>query len=360
MKNLREPTGSIVKGSIGLSCIRDNARTAATICYILIHMPGPLETAELLAFTKTVDAKSLSRAAADLGVPRATISRRLARLEGRLGARLLRRSTRSLVMTDAGEVFYRHARIVLDAVEQAEASVRRTDAAIRGELRVAVPPMQDAAFRAMLCDFAAQHPEVRLHVHFSSQLVDLHRGGYDVALRASSTFEPGLIVRTLRRAPLLALASPAYLAEHGNPRTLRELRGHRCLQGFARGEVPQTYWPTAGGGKLQVEGSFFSNEVQLLLDAALRGLGIALLPLMLTEPHILAGRLQHVLPGLLEAESQVALVFVEREFLPPQVRAFVDAVVAWSAQGLPKLEEKCERVVRERGQKARGKKRAKA
>src|SRR5207248_4092789 len=111
------------------------------ICYDLILMGDPLETAELLAFAQTVDAKSLSRAAAELAVPRATISRRLARLEERLGARLLKRTTRSLVLTDAGEQLYRHARIVLDAVGQAEASVRRTDQTVRGDLRVSVMPM---------------------------------------------------------------------------------------------------------------------------------------------------------------------------------------------------------------------------
>src|SRR3954470_20145316 len=102
------------------------------ICYDLIQMADPIETSELLAFAKTVEAKSLSRAASELRVPRATISRRLARLEERLAARLPRRTTRSLVLTDAGEALYQHARIVLDAVSHAEASVRRTDNAIRG------------------------------------------------------------------------------------------------------------------------------------------------------------------------------------------------------------------------------------
>src|SRR5688572_13650308 len=159
-------------------------------------MSEPLETAELLAFARTVESKSLSRAAAELGVPRATISRRLARLEERLGARLLRRTTRSLVLTDAGEALYRHARIVLDAVTHAEQSVRRTDDVIRGDLRVSVPPMLNQSFNEMLSDFAHAHPEVRLQIHFSSQFVDLRQGDYDVALRASSELQPGLVART--------------------------------------------------------------------------------------------------------------------------------------------------------------------
>src|SRR5215475_9953208 len=101
------------------------------------------ETAELLAFASAVETASLSAAARSLGVPRATVGRRLARLEEKLGTRLLRRTTRALALTDAGEAFYRHARIVLDAVIQAEESVRRGDGRIRGTLRLAVPPMND-------------------------------------------------------------------------------------------------------------------------------------------------------------------------------------------------------------------------
>src|SRR5919108_1309577 len=109
-------------------------------------MNEPLENVELLAFTKSVEARSLSRAAARLRVPRATLSRRLARLEERLGARLLRRTTRSLTITDAGEALYRHARIVLDAVNEAEASIRRSDDTIRGNLRVSLPPLVSSDF----------------------------------------------------------------------------------------------------------------------------------------------------------------------------------------------------------------------
>lgn len=297
-------------------------------------MRDPVETAELLAFARTVDARSLSRAAAELGVPRATISRRLARLEERLGARLLRRTTRSLVLTDAGEALYRHAGIVLDAVRNAEQSVQRADHHVRGDLRVSVPPLQDHAFFEMLTTFARDFPDVRLHVHFSTAHVDLQRDGFDVALRASSDPSPGLYSRSLARSRLVAVASPAYLAEHGTPRTRRDLAKHHCLMGFARGELPQTQWPIHGGGKLHVEGTFFSNEITLLAHAAANGLGIAVLPLQLVGPLLESGALVHVLAGIVEAESRIAVVYVEREFVPPQVRAFVDRVTEWSKKSL--------------------------
>jgi DNA-binding transcriptional LysR family regulator len=297
-------------------------------------MQEPLETAELLAFAKTVEVQSLSRAAKELGVPRATVSRRLARLEERLNTRLLRRTTRSLVLTDAGEALYRHARIVLAAVGDAENSVRRTDDAVRGDLRISVPPMLHDAFYEMICGFAQRYPELRLHLHFSSAHVDLRRDGYDVAIRASSTLEPGLVARTLIRIPLVAVASPTYLAERGTPSSRRDLSKHRCLLGFARGELPETHWPLLNGGKLHVESSFLSNEVTLLCAAAVRGLGIALLPLVLVRDLLEAGALRQVLADEVGADSQVAVVYLEREFVPPQVRAFVDTVVGWAAKGL--------------------------
>jgi len=294
-------------------------------------MQDLVETAELQAFAKTVETQSLSRAAAELGVPRATISRRLARLEERLGARLLRRTTRSLVLTDAGDVLYRHARIVLDAVTSAEQSVRRTDQSVRGDLRVSAPMMLNDSFFSMIAGFAKRYPEVRLHMHLASQHVDLRRGGYDVAIRATSELEPGLVARTLLRSTLIAAASPEYLAVHGTPRSARDLKDHRCLLGFTRGELPQTHWPLLRGGKIAVTGSLIANELAMLCDASLRGLGIALMPMLLAKRYIEEGTLLPVLAGEVGAETRVFIVYLEREFIPPQLRAFVDTVATWAS-----------------------------
>ena len=295
----------------------------------MIQMDEPVETAELLAFTRAIEAKSLSRAAAELGVPRATIGRRLARLEERLGARLLRRTTRSLMMTDAGESFYRHARIVLDAVKQAQESVRTTENVMRGHVRVSMPPISESSFSEMVTAFAKRHPDVRLEIDFSTRLVDLIREGYDVAVRASADMQPGLVARTVARHKVVAVASPAYIAEMGAPRTVKELRNHRCLTGFARGELRQSTWPV-GGGVVHVDGVFSSNDIRLLRDAAVGGLGIALLPIIILSDLIARGALVHVLPGIVESQNRIAIVYPERELMPPHVRAFIDALVAWA------------------------------
>jgi DNA-binding transcriptional LysR family regulator len=299
----------------------------------MIPMSEPVETAELLAFTRAVEAKSLSRAAAELGIPRATVGRRLARLEERLGTRLLRRTSRSLLVTDAGERFYRHARVLLDSIAQAEASVRSTTNAMRGELKVSVPPLgvtpgAKESFYATVTSFARKHPEVRLQVDVSTKFVDLLRDGYHVALRTTYQVHPGLIARTVERNKFIAVAAPAYLAEHGTPRSVKELRRHSCLTSFARGELSQCTWP-AGRGVAHIEGSFSSNDPGLLREAAVNGLGIALLPRLLVADLLRSGVLVQVLAGVVEAEHHVAVVYPERDLLPAHVRAFVDALVDW-------------------------------
>jgi DNA-binding transcriptional LysR family regulator len=297
-------------------------------------MLDPVENTELIAFTRTVEAKSLSRAAAELGAPRATIGRRLARLEERLGVRLLRRTTRTLALTDAGTAFYGHARVVLDAVERAEASVRQSDAAVRGIVRVATPPMLDSTFNRFVCDFVRAYPQVQLHIDASARAVDLVREGYDVALRASSQLEPGLVARTVARTSAVAVAAPTYLKAHGIPKKSRDLRAHKCLVGLTSTGQPQPHWPKAGGGKLSIEPALVANDITLLLDAALAGLGIALLPTMLVGPSLESGELVRVMPKLIHAETRVAIVYQEKELMSPAVRAFIDGLVAWIPQAL--------------------------
>ncbi|MDP2310993.1 MAG: LysR family transcriptional regulator [Pseudomonadota bacterium] len=295
------------------------------------------ETSELLAFARAVEAGSLSGAALELGLPRVTVSRRLARLEERLGVRLLRRSTRRLTLTDAGEELYRHARVVLSAVRDADGAVRRTDGAVRGLLRVALPPGPGPWLHDMLLAFLTRYPDVRLEALYGTAHVDLIAAGYDVAIRASSDLDPWLVARTLARVRVMAVASPAYLSRVGTPQAPGELMDHKCLVGFTRGERPATHWPLEGGGAVRVEGIVVSNDITLLQAAALAGVGIALLPEILVAEHLAAGRLVHVLADRVGARTLLAIVYPEREFLPPAVRAFVDFVAAWGVESIATL-----------------------
>jgi DNA-binding transcriptional LysR family regulator len=147
-------------------------------------------------------------------------------------------------------------------------------------------------------------------------------------------FEPGLVTRTVARSPVIAVAAPAYLKAHGTPRKARDLRAHRCLVGFTREGLPQTHWPKAGGGKLAIEGALAANDPTLLVDAAVKGLGIALLPARHFTAALERGELVRVLPRLIQGEARVAIVYQEKELLAPQVRAFVELLVAWLSKAL--------------------------
>jgi DNA-binding transcriptional LysR family regulator len=311
-----------------------------------------LETAELSAFTRTVDAGSLSRASKELGVPRATIGRRLARLEERLGTRLIRRTTRSLVLTDSGRTLYAQAKLALDAVRDAVTTVRRSTGAVRGPLRVSIPPMPDASFGKLVTDFLLRYPDVQLDLHTSTAAVHFGEGGYDVAVRASAALDPGLVRRSLAETRLVVVATPTYLARRGTPRSPDELASHVCLLGHGRGDSVDHDWPLTSGGTLRVRGPLATNDLRLRLDAARASVGLALLPELLVWPYLSTGELVRVLDGAVGATSTVAVVYPERRLMAPVVRAFVDEVVRWGEHELPRMAEACEEAARPRGRAA--------
>lgn len=286
----------------------------------------------LQAFVSVVDAGSVTRAAANLGIARTTLSRRLDALEESLGVRLIRRTTRSLHITDAGASMYHHAREALDAAARAVESVRFDESApLRGSLSISLPPQVPLGFQNVITQFATRHPEVTLKLDFGTRFVDLQRDHYDVAIRAGQDFEPGLVARTLFRTTHVLVGSPDYLARRGRPEHLSALETHRCLVGFSRGETPQTHWPLRDGGKVAVVGSVLTNDLRYLCALARAGQGLALLPALLVDPLLERGELVTVLEDQIGADVRIALVFHDRELLPMQVRVFIDMLTEWIA-----------------------------
>jgi DNA-binding transcriptional LysR family regulator len=295
-------------------------------------MDGLPDLDAMVAFVRVVTEGSISRAAAVLRTPRATVGRRLERLEEDLGVRLLRRTTRRVALTDAGRVFFEHATRAIAAVEEARSAVHRSTDVVRGDLRVAAPPL-NPSLRGVIVAFAAEHPAVRLQVRTGTEHVDLVASGYDVAVRATSQLAPGLVMRRLHRDPLVAVASPAYLDARGRPAQVADLAAHDCVVGFDKGDVPASHWVATDGARVQVRARFTSNDLGLLVHAARAGLGVALLPRSSVETSLRRGELEVVLPDVFGREITVAVVYPEKAHLPPAVRAFVDAVAAPTSVG---------------------------
>lgn len=291
--------------------------------------PDPPETSELQAFVAIVEAGSVSGAARELGLPRATVSRRLGRLEERLSTVLLRRTSRQLRLTEAGAELYRHAREILASVENATRSLLQDDAEPRGLLRVSVPQIIDPRFHAMVIEFLTAHPAVRFELVSTSRHQDLIADNIDVAWRAGASLSPGLIARTMARTRLVAVAAPAYLSAHGAPESVEDLGDHQCLVGFTNGERPATHWALLDGGQVRVRHALASNDLLLLVRACVAGRGIGYLPVQVVDDLLADGSLVPVLPGVLGTEGRIALVYAERRLMRPAVRAFIDHCAAW-------------------------------
>lgn len=285
------------------------------------------------AFVAIVDGGSISEAARTMGVPRASLSRQLARLEERLGVRLLNRTTRSMVPTRAGEALYPRARALVEGARAAVEAVQRLDDVPRGLLRISSAPLNSAVIGELVGQFLQNYREVQVELRTSTEHIDLAAEQVDIAIRGGVTRDPSLIARRLFRTDMLAVAAPAYLEVQGTPEVPAELSNHACLRGFVEGARPASAWPLRGGGKVGVDGPFVTNDIKALKGAAARGLGIALLPRELVLPELDEGRLVPVLEGHVGIEVSLSLVWLERDFIDPKVRAFIDLAVGWADAG---------------------------
>lgn len=273
-----------------------------------------------------VEAGSLTGAAGVLGLPRATVGRRLSRLEERLGVRLVHRTTRRLTLTAQGEALYARARRVVEAAREAEAEVRRQDGVPRGLLRVSVPvALPYGLLAGWLATYRERAPDVEVEILFQSRHVDLVAEGFDVALRTGPV-DPGLVARTLKTLRMIAVASPAYLQDMPID-DLPALQAADCLLGTDPDGLPAMVWPLCDGGRIRVRGSLRTNQMELRAQAAVQGLGVALVTERLVTRQLAEGLLQRVLPDQVGRTERIAMVYPDRRFLEPKVRLFVDLFV---------------------------------
>jgi DNA-binding transcriptional LysR family regulator len=285
----------------------------------------------LEGFVEIVGHGSLTAAAQAMGLPRSTLSRQLGRLEERMGVRLLHRSTRRIVLTRAGEELYSRAQRIVEDARIAVDAVRRHDDVPRGNLRITAPPTFDEFLAEPLLAFAIAFPDVSVEVDATPRIVDLVAEGFDVALRGAVFAPQNHVRRVLFRSDAVAVAGPAYLARMGHPRTPEDLEGHTLIRGFDDTETPEKTWPLLPTGSVRVGGRIVTNDLVLRRAAALRGVGVALLPMPSVREAIRAGKLEHVLPDRVGVQAHLSLVYPERAFLEPRVRVFVDHMIAWSA-----------------------------
>jgi len=283
----------------------------------------------LVLFAKVVEKQSFVAAARALGVPKSTVSRKVAELEERLGARLLVRTTRAVRLTEAGRSYYdRATRIVADA-EEAEALVRDAGETPVGHLRLTTTmAFAERAIAPRMTEFHRRYPRVTVEILATDRRVDLVGEGFDLAIRAGTLDDSSLIARRLAPAGLMVVASPSYLAAHGTPTVIEDLRNHACL--LLGTGIAGHQWPLTGpDGPLTVAvtGPLVANDIGILYRACVGGLGIARLPRFLIAEDLAAGRLVPVLPEASPADAGVYLVYPGGRKVPGKVRVFLDFFV---------------------------------
>ncbi len=279
--------------------------------------------AELDIFARVVTAGSMSAAGRELGLSPPVVSKRIKSLEERLGTRLLQRTTRQLALTESGKGFYERVVAILASVDEAEAWVSRRAATARGTLRVSAPTSFGRMHIAPhLVVFLKAYPEITIDLSLSDQFVDIVAEGYDLAIRIADLADSSLVAKRLAPNHRVLCATPGYLEAHGRPETLADLANHRLLLHNA------DHWRLegkSGPAAVRVESAVRTNSSEVIREAVLAGMGIALRSTWDVGPEIDSGKLVIVLPEW-HASSRVAVhaVYPSRRHLAHKVRVFMD------------------------------------
>ena len=287
-----------------------------------------LEPNDLLLFARVVDEGSFSRAADRLGLPKSTVSRRVAALESHLGERLLLRTTRKLTVTEFGLAVLAHARHVVEDVEAAEHLAQNRQSEPSGRLRVSMPnDLANLVLAPVLAAFVERYPKISLDVDLSARFVDLVAESFDVALRPGRLRDDAtLAARRIATFSSSLYAAPAYLARRGTPSEPEALMEHDALRVLNRAGDPMTW--TLRRGEAEWEGvppgRATANSPELLMRMALTGCGIAIVNDHFALHHLESGELIQVLPDWRVTPIDLWAVFPGRRLMPAKTRAFVD------------------------------------
>lgn len=281
---------------------------------------------DVLAFVRVVETGSFGRAAERMALSKPVLSRRVARLEERLGARLLTRTARGAQPTAVGQAYYERAAAILADLEAAQEVVAEAVTQIAGPIRLSAPLSFGISYLApALAEFAALHPAVELDIEFEDRNVDLVGGGYDLAVRIGRLANSALVARRIAPVRKCVIASPAYLAAHGRPERPADLAGHAMLVygneqwRFRVGER----WET-----VRVNPRLRTNNGEMLRTAAQAGLGLCILPSFIAAPAIEDGSVEVILRDQPLEEGALHAVMPPGRAVTARVRALVDFLVA--------------------------------
>jgi DNA-binding transcriptional LysR family regulator len=283
---------------------------------------------EIAIFVRVVKEESFTKAARALGLPKSTVSERVSRLEERLGVRLLERTTRHVRPTAAGAAYYERAARVVAEIEEANAAVTDIHRSPKGLLRIGSPLLFGHAFLGdFVAEFLVAHPEIEVELIVADRRFDVVEEGLDLAVHVMGPIEASLIARKIGSAERMCVASPAYLAQREPPKSPKELLKHSCLVSSSDRRATWVFSKEGRSESIAIQGRYSVNSVQLALNAALRGAGIAVLPAFFCTEALRAGHLSPVLEDWALGRSEIHVVYPGSRHLSARVRLFVDALI---------------------------------
>lgn len=277
-------------------------------------------------FIRVVDTGSLSAAGRDLGLSQSAVSQQIAALEQHLAVRLIRRTTRQMTLTDAGADYYQRAQVIIEAVHEATEAASGHAASLSGPLRIHAPVgFGQSHIAEVAIAFQQHHPSVAIELILDDRIVDLTAEAVDVAVRFGTLSSPSLVVRRLGTLPRVLVASPAYLADHGNPEDVAALADHVQVRfnGAATGDIIPLIGPD-GPVDVSVKTAFMTNNPVTLTKALVAGFGIGAAQLPLISAELQKGQLVRLMTEFEYTPLEVHAVYPSRRFIPAKVRAFVD------------------------------------
>lgn len=280
----------------------------------------------LRVFAAVAEAKSFAAVADRMDISPAMTSKHVQHIEAEVGARLLNRTSRRVSLTEAGAIYLAAVRPLLEGLDEAGARLAQATLDPRGTLKISLPVwMAEPALVRVLAAYRARHPAVLLDLDLSGRQVNLVEDGYDLALRVSPALDEGLIARRLADIAFRMVASPALLDRIGRPREVADLAGAPFL----------AYSPVSSGGRVRLGLGPNAPEVRMtpvlqsanetiLFQAALQGMGIAIMPHLVARAHLAAGRLELILPDVPAPTVPLSAIYPDRSYLPAKTRSLLD------------------------------------
>jgi DNA-binding transcriptional LysR family regulator len=285
------------------------------------------------AFVRVAEDKGFTAAAKKLGVSVSAVTKSVARLEQDLGAQLFNRTTRRIALTDYGQEFYDRCAPLLTALEEAETTVRESNAVPRGRVRAVMPnSFGRVTVAPALPIFLERYPDVVLELQFSDSPIGFIEEGIDLAVRTGELSDSRLVKRLLTQGSQVTVAAPSYLARHGTPKKPQDLHDHNCV--ISRFGPEWTFKEKNGKDlSVRVAGNLMVLNGDVMREAVVAGAGVAQATWWLFRKDLEAGRVVEILPDYTKRGSPVSVLYPANRHLPAKVRVFIDFLVEITKRG---------------------------